>query len=207
MFREYRAVFYENDSLDATATFLRHWSDVNPSIRVIIERKGSRRFANVVSLERAALLAACRNAYREYALTHFGNFDHVIVVDTDTEGGWSFEGIAHSFGLDNWDFVGSNGLMTGPFGRGRPIYYDTWAHRSIDPGELTSQRLSVQRGEPLRRVLSCFGGLGVYRMACLQARYEGDDCEHVTLHRNMRELGFDQLYLNPSQIVLYDRWN
>ena len=53
-------------------------------------------------------------------------------------------------------------------------------------------------------VWSCFGGLGVYRMECFEAAgYGGDDCEHVTFHRALRERGLDRLFLNPSQIVLY----
>jgi hypothetical protein len=34
-------------------------------------------------------------------------------------------------------------------------------------------------------------------------RYGGDDCEHVVLHRQLRDRGFDRQFLNPSQIVLY----
>jgi hypothetical protein len=63
-----------------------------------------------------------------------------------------------------------------------------------------------RRGEPLQPVYSCFGGLGVYRMrAFLSSRYAGSDCEHVALHRGMREAGFDRLFLNPSQLVFYGR--
>jgi hypothetical protein len=66
--------------------------------------------------------------------------------------------------------------------------------------------LAWSRGEPLLPVNSCFGGLGLYRMpAWLAARYGGDDCEHVVLHRRMRDAGYDRQYLNPSQIVLYGR--
>ena len=55
-------------------------------------------------------------------------------------------------------------------------------------------------------VHSCFGGIGLYRMeAWLAARYSGDDCEHVTLHRRMREAGYGRQFLNPSQIALYGR--
>jgi len=41
--------------------------------------------------------------------------------------------------------------------------------------------------------------------AWLAARYEGGDCEHVPLHREMRRLGYGRLFLNPSQIALYGR--
>ncbi len=205
MFGEYRVVLYENDSIDGTAAFLRGWSEANPAVRAISERRGRRRFPQVASPERAAELASCRNVYREHLRAHLAHFDHVIVVDTDLEGGWSFDGLAHTFGQDGWDFVGSNGLLVG---RSPPIYFDTWAHReevTEAPGARRGRFRPPGRGEPLRPVRSCFGGLGVYRMACLEAPYGGDDCEHVVLHRNMRAMGFDRLFLNPSQVVLYDR--
>jgi hypothetical protein len=66
--------------------------------------------------------------------------------------------------------------------------------------------LRFRRGVPLQPVWSCFGGLGVYRMECLRAaEYSGEDCEHVYLHRKLRQAGFTRLFLNPSQITLYDR--
>lgn len=55
-------------------------------------------------------------------------------------------------------------------------------------------------------VHSCFGGFGIYRTpAILACQYDGSDCEHVTLHRNMRDRGFGQIFLNPSQITYYGR--
>ena len=58
---------------------------------------------------------------------------------------------------------------------------------------------------PMLPVESCFGGLGVYRMACLLAcSYGGGgDSEHVVFHDRMRRSGLGRLYLNPSQIVLH----
>jgi hypothetical protein len=64
--------------------------------------------------------------------------------------------------------------------------------------------MAWKRGDPLVAVYSCFGGLGVYRMeAVLGARYSGEDCEHVTFHRSMREQGFGRMFLNPHQITLH----
>jgi hypothetical protein len=64
--------------------------------------------------------------------------------------------------------------------------------------------LALSRGDALLPVESCFGGLGVYRMACLNAgEYGGGDCEHVIFHNNLRRAGLNQLFLNPNQIVLY----
>ncbi|WP_406694965.1 hypothetical protein V5E97_28375 [Singulisphaera sp. Ch08] len=212
MFRTYHGVFYENDSEDRTPDLLKAWAEANSAIRVISERHGDPRFGSIRSLIRTAALASYRNRCRDVILAEFADDDYVIVVDMDLEGGWSEDGIAHTFGHDQWDFVGSYGLRhdsANPRSRDRkPTHLDTWAYRipgTEDPLPVQqAKELSLQRGDHLQPVWSCFGGLGVYRMECLKATtYGGDDCEHVVFHRRLRDLGFNRLYLNPSQIVLY----
>jgi hypothetical protein len=209
MFGSYHAVFYENDSEDATAERLRSWARANPAVVAISERPGHCRPGGGRARERTARLAEYRNRCRSEVLARFADDDFVIVVDMDLQGGWSYDGIAHTFGHDGWDFVGSNGLVQHPRGgRDGLLYYDTWAYRGADLEQPLAQRaierLPWRRGDPLQAVGSCFGGLGVYRMECLKAAvYGGDDCEHVVFHRALRSLGFNRLYLNPSQIVLY----
>lgn len=209
MFGTYHAVFYENDSEDATAERLRSWSRANPAVVIITERPGHCRTGGGRERDRTVRLAEYRNRCRSEVLARFAGDEFVIVVDMDLGGGWSYDGIAHTFGHDDWDFVGSNGLVPSPHGVGDGLlYYDTWAYRGADLEPPQAQgavaRLPWRRGDPLQAVGSCFGGLGVYRMECLKAAaYGGDDCEHVVFHRDLRSLGFDRMYLNPSQIVLY----
>jgi hypothetical protein len=211
MFRDYRVVLFENDSVDATREFLFDWQTLNPRVEVISETLGVRQHPQCRSLDRAAWLGQIRNRCRERIITKYAEFDHVIVVDMDLPGGWSYDGVAHTFGHDDWDFVGSYGLRqrTGRRGDEPPFHHvDVWAFR---PARETAARklvdhtrLQLQRGDPLLPVESCFGGLGVYRMACMQAAaYGGDDCEHVVFHSRLRSIGFDRLFLNPSQIVMY----
>jgi hypothetical protein len=211
MFRDYRVVVFENDSLDATKEFLSDWQSLNPHLDVMSESLGAPKYPRVRSLDRAAWMARCRNRCRERIVQQYADFDYVIVFDMDLPGGWSFDGVAHTFGEEDWDFVGSYGLE-GPFER-RPdeppySHFDVWAFR---PARGTAARrlvnyngLRLRRGDPLLTVESCFGGLGVYRTACLQScEYGGTDCEHVVFHEGLRRAGFDRLFLNPSQIVLY----
>lgn len=212
MFRDYRVVLYENDSHDGTPDFLREWSSRNSRVHVISESIGVPRFEQNRDLARAAHMARCRNRYREYLLEYLPDYDHVIVVDTDLRGGWSYDGVANTFGYDDWDFVGANGILrwlrpTVPATM-ETSQYDTWALRHVghagvhDPAEMSAT--IFRRGEPLVRVWSCFGGLGIYRMRCFQAAgYSGDDLEHASLHAQMRSGGFGRLFLNPSQLVLY----
>ena len=126
-------------------------------------------------------------------------------------GGWSYDGLANTFGQPVlWHAVGSNGVIYKDFGRikNKALHYDVWAFRwrgdwsAIHPGRLNSRQW--MRGEPLMLLNSCFGGLGVYDMpAFLASKYDGTDCEHIPFHRGMAEAGYDRLFMNPSQIVVY----
>jgi hypothetical protein len=212
LFGDYRVVLFENDSQDRSMEFLEDWSSRNTRVHLLSERLGIRRFEQNRDLARASHLAACRNRYRDYALEHFADYDCLIVVDTDLRGGFSYDGVAHTFGHDAWDFVGSYGVLR----RLRPTvppslelcHFDSWAFRHVghaSPHACHEINAAVfRRGEPLVKVWSCFGGLGVYSMSSFRAAgYEGGDCEHVSLHRRLRAAGFHRLYLNPSQITVY----
>ncbi|MCU0870915.1 MAG: hypothetical protein MUE50_01080 [Pirellulaceae bacterium] len=211
MFGEYQVVLFENDSGDATLEYLKDWARANPRVRILDEPLGIPRFPGTRSPARAAHLARCRNRYREHVLRHCREAEFVIVLDTDLAGGWSYDGIAHTFGCEAWDFVGSYGLLERPDARPGEfpfLQFDTWALRAEprfrrDSPEDPAQWV-LRRGAPLLPVRSCFGGLGVYRMECFrQGEYAGPDCEHVELHEALRRAGLDRLYLNPNQIVLY----
>ncbi len=210
MFGEYRVVVVENDSSDRTLPLLLQWASSNHRVKVLSDRLGLPRFPQARSLERAAAMAEYRNRYLQDLQSDCESWTHVIAVDMDLVGGWSYEGIANTFGYDDWDFVGSYGLdhfPTPPQQPPRRWHYDSWAFRAAKTSAarvlLKHRGDSLRRGMPLLQVESCFGGLGVYRFACLrECRYGGADCEHVVLHRNMRDAGFSKQFLNPSQIVV-----
>ena len=209
MFRDYRVVLFENDSTDATLEFLQDWRQLNDRVHVLSERLGTIRYPQIRSSERAARMSEYRNRYRDYALEQFGEFDNLLVTDTDLAGGWSYDGLANTFGHDDWDFVGSNGLLRHNTKQGTDwIQFDAWAFRAVGHPEphrnIEVNLMVLDRGEPLLPVWSCFGGLGVYRMPAMKAGCYGfPDIEHGELHNQMRRQGFDRLFLNPSQIALY----
>ena len=120
--------------------------------------------------------------------------------------------MAHTFGCQDWDFVGANGIIY----RRRWLLpnavaqYDAWAFR--DDHEFTPlttkqvNRMRFNRGQSLQPVYSCFGGIGVYQMpAYLAGRYDGSDVEHVTFHQTLHRLGYNRTYLNPNLIAVYGR--
>lgn len=210
MFRDYRVVVYENDSRDETVAALRAWAERNPRVAVLTETLDAPPWTRDQSPERMRHLAACRNHYLEHVGDRYRTFGHVIVLDTDLPRGFSYEGLAHTFGGDEWHVVGSNSVSVFPEGLPptEPEFFDAWAFRHADgttPPLAEVNRLFFRRGDPLVPVGSAFGGLAVYTMEAWRsgARYGGDDCEHVVLHRELRARGFDRQFLNPSQIVLY----
>ena len=212
LFADYRVVVYENDSLDDTREILLKWAKRCPRVHVLSDRLQAPVNRQIRCPLRGTRMALYRNKYRDFVARHFADFDTCIVADMDLPGGWSYDGISNSFGWDDWDVVGSYGVI---FQRIRyrlnvPVHFDAWAYR--EQGSFAPMPTGVvnryywQRGESLVPVYSCFGGLAVYRMdALLSARYEGGDCEHVPLHRKMQEQGFSRIYLNPSQLVHYGR--
>ncbi len=212
MFADYRVVLYENDSRDDTRPQLETWCTENPKAELLTEVRHDPVNPTTRCLARAERMAFYRNQYHNHISERFAAFDFAVVVDTDLAGGWSYEGIADTFGHASWDGVGSYGLIYKRRGM-RPnvlLHYDAWAYRFYGSDApltcRTVNNMQLGRGEPLLPVNSCFGGLAVYRMpAFLSARYAGGDAEHVPFHRDMRAAGFDRLFLNPSQIALYGR--
>jgi hypothetical protein len=209
--RDYRVVIFENDSRDGTLGYLWAWQQENHRVDVLTDILGTPRWGQVQHRERMLQMADCRNRYLAHTLREYADYDYLIVLDTDLPEGFSYEGVANTFGHDDWDVVGSNGLLFHSYGSycRAPIFFDAWAFRlegdtRVQPYKVINQ-FAYRRGERLVPVWSCFGGLAIYRAACFRdgARYGGDDCEHVVLHQRLRQQGYDRQFLNPSQMVLY----
>ena len=102
------------------------------------------------------------------------------------------------------------------------LYYDLWALRSLDawmPGDCWEcarecgsadcadrRYLHLPTDSSPVEVLSCFGGVGVYKAAFLDGcRYEEsvDSCEHVGLHACMRRRNGARLWIAPKMLAGY----
>ena len=211
-FANYQILIYENDSIDETPLMLHDWAASNSRIHVVSESLGAPTSLPIRCSSRADRMAYYRKRCQDTIRQKFCDAESVILVDTDLEGGWSPDGIASTFGHDNWDFVGSNGIIYKRLGwqANAIAHYDAWAYREHDDFRpLTTKyvnSLSFERGQSFVPLPSCFGGLGIYRMpAYLAGEYSGGDIEHVSFHRSMRQRGFDRTFLNPSQLVVYGR--
>jgi glycosyltransferase involved in cell wall biosynthesis len=204
--KSYECVFFENDSTDDTLQILQSF----PVTRVISKR-------GIASKKRPSIsfLAQCRNEYLQYIKDHLRHYDCVIVVDLDMYAEWDMRGIFSTFAeYDRWDFVGSNGIATR-----EGIMQDVFAFRteqyptpSYDHDNWLAfankhVRKCWYREDGLMKVLSCFGGLGIYKTdAICSSSYVSirEDCEHVGLHDEMRRRGYNRLFMNPKQIIPYE---
>lgn len=205
MFNSYSVFVYENDSTDNTLANLANYADLfKMPIEIQSEMIGLEPHEQDKSLYRRQIMAQCRNKYLDYLKSC--SPDYVIVLDLDIYG-FSYQGVAHSFSQE-FDVMGSNGIIyqTNKAGERYRCFYDTWAYRGDGPDGPAPENLNLltlNRGEPCYEVDSCFGGLAIYKQKWLdKIRYMDYDCDHVTLHEQIRESG-GKIMINPSQIVLY----
>lgn len=168
-------------------------------------------------------MSSFRNKYIEKLKDIIDDLDYVIVVDLDVDE-IIINGIANSFGQDiDWDVIASNSkgiIKETPFAG--YLYYDTYAfeefayrapqtEQSIYTYQNTLKDLTT--GMPIIRVNSAFGGLAIYKAKAIKnMKYrcqENNDprvevyCEHISLHTDIAQKGYNAIFLNPSQIIYY----
>jgi hypothetical protein len=154
-------------------------------------------------------------------------YDHLVVVDLDDvlAAPTSPEAFAK---VARWLDAGP--LRGGVFANGVPRYYDIWAlrHRRWCPHdcwhpvwfrgpeqdehdlkirEVFARMVKIPRWMPPIRVLSAFGGIGIYKLKfATAARYVGVDargreiCEHVAFNAGVCDAG-GHLYIFPGLTV------
>jgi hypothetical protein len=206
MFREWSAFIYENDSADETKEVLSAWSD------------GQQRHASLninhrphLNYTTAPIRTHALAEYRTACQTFVRNGetpDYVIVFDTDPWGGWSVDGVASSV----WHMEVDRSLYAlaayswgewGPPLAPKPmaIHYDAFACRMNHWRQRDQNWFHLWHppvGSPPVAVNSAFGQLAIYAgQQFLQGQYGGEDCEHVCLHRSMKQDG-SRMALNPA---------
>jgi len=196
---------YENNSSDNSKEILDNYAKTHYSTVFSTETLDTRKLSDK-SLERRVNMAYARNKYLEYAKRKYKTgykLDVIIVLDLDIIGGYSYTGLLNSLNyFCNYTCVGSNSIYYQDKTR---LQYDTWAYKdSFNKSEEDKNLMVFHRGESPFEVGSCFGGLMIYPSSILKhdIKYESWDCDHITLHKQLKDLGYSIL-LNPSQIVLY----
>lgn len=234
-FKSLIVVLFENDSSDNTRNILLKWEKSNknvhiikcndPSIQHIIPSNSPQCSLKLTpaisdgpfSKSRFSKMVKFRNIllHKSKEFVTRPNNTYLIMIDTDLKGGFSIDGIAHSFGQDTeWDMISSYGLTSIALTLGKTFYYDLMAYKDQNTTGIPTklkQMFKVHktvnnkaRGSKLIPVQSSFAGFAIYKHNSIKnTDYSGDNlCEHINLHDNMRKQGYDKLYINPNMIVL-----
>jgi glycosyltransferase involved in cell wall biosynthesis len=229
--QDYHVVMFENDSTDNTKQILTDWAGNRKNIHIslndfntiTIPEKQNTLVNPVFSVHRIEKMASYRNFYLDYIEKEKLPGDYVIVVDMDVRKIY-LEGIVASFALNyEWDALTSNGISRAPSSFFRKRYYDSYAliecgQENVPQTESTIRATQykwafLKPDMPLIRVASAFGGLAIYkREAITGCRYgvlmNGDAkvesrTEHFFLYQQMKERGYDKIFINPAMRITY----
>ena len=230
MAKDYHVVIFENDSTDNTKQVLQEWANAEKNIHVFLNDFGTMTIPvkkdavnPMFSAYRVEKMANYRNYYLDYIEKEHLPGDYVIVVDLDVRK-IKPEGIVNGFLLNyEWDALTASGISRAPSSFYRRRYFDAYA--LIECGkEMVSQTEEsiravqykwafLRSGMPLFRVASEFGGLAVYKRESIKnCRYgvfmnENEKVEsrteHFCFHRQMKERGYEKIFINPAIQVRY----
>lgn len=210
-------VVIENDSTDNTKSVLSELKHKHDNFTYISQDYGLPKFGQVKDKERTQALSDQRNKYISYL--NDKDYDYTIVLDFDFLD-FSKNGIFNSFG---WLSESNIDAMCGISLRNQHVLssnyknywnYDCWAFRQNWWHDTQSYINDCNPmlwfgfwippiGSPPIRVNSGFGGMCIYQTdQLIQSKYEGYDCEHVCLHRNLYNQNESfNLSMNPSQLM------
>jgi hypothetical protein len=229
-YKDYRCIIFENDSTDGTRELIKDIciqnnkfilmdcpEEPNCKLNTLVARDHG-----MFSQHRMKKMSDYRNRLLDYIKQKYNYFDCVAFMDFDIKGPISIDGVAHSFGTYNeWDTISSFGIMGPVFTFGSPYYYDCLAYKDIDDKYNFNENVfdfipiilsmnKYQIGDKSFQVKSGFCGLAFYKMYVFNdtrnINYTPKDnnyiCEHILLHNNMIENGYDKIFINPNMIVL-----
>ena len=227
LFRDYRVVIIENDSVDRTPQLLREWAASNSKVRALTLNLNQTQVPGRV----LSVVARVRNLYLDILdqePEHYGDFDLLAVLDMDLSsvdlGGvaatarWADQLAASGV---RWGGIAANGVTADGH------YYDIFAYRHprtlVWPPERTalfgrSDGQEIIKAHQKSMVLdpfskpfqvhSAFSGLSLYNRTLIgKCRYSSPfaDCEHVAFHKCLRSSGQNTtIWVAPRMIVEYE---
>lgn len=210
-FSDHRILICDSRS-DVTITeVLAKWAELNSAVQILSDNyNGLRIHYGSFETPADASIHYHKRCQQEIRRSH-SYFDKVILIDPTIEFGWSPDGIASTFHRDDWDYVGSNGILYQRNGWkvNDCLQHDAGQFHSSDDSICTFNQVDGMvfgRGDDWLPMTSCFGGVGIYQTeAYLNGGYLGNQSTHLDFHQSMRRKGFNRIYLNPSQVVVYGR--
>jgi hypothetical protein len=204
--------FYSNDNNDKTHELLLEWAKTHPTLLIEAQYEvlGAPSFGSVTSTTRTALLGHFRNKCKKLGLNHPSTYS--LVIDSDLE--WNNNDFYALFNFihSNLGVVGALGssvqnLEDLTFGNTFTSFYDCFCLRDREmngalyfadsPFLIKEDNEAFREGKPVR-VLSAFGGMGIYLSeAYNKCSYSGEaSSEHVSISAQLNRFG--DLYVIPS---------
>lgn len=211
---ESRIYIYENDSLDQTPQIIKEIIDkpAYENFSILSEKIGTPSMPLSQSQIRTTNMANARNKCHSM-VTNKHSVDFFLVIDIDFVD-FSIEGLMNSFGWlatnNNIGAIcGNSYINVSNKQYDRYHNYDSFAFRQ---NYWFRQDISywfpfwqLPIGSCPITTFSGFGGSCIYRSKFYEPLYSGEDCEHVTLHKALKQKYNDfKLFYNPSQIMLVD---
>lgn len=231
-FKDYKFIVFENDSRDNTAGAMAKISQEDPRYHI---SSGSFHMGNERGLEAsrmwrmATLRSRVQTLVRQELLGSSSTDldEHLVVLydfDLNAFGPHAFTPHAFFGALgrqetlrNDWDMLCANSLRHIDALPSNPVgLWDCFAFRDLKndsynvPDCIDTIGRTLYAQYDLVPVHSCFGGLAMYRPErFLQCEYDPDvnDCEHVVLHKCMRERGSEgRMFMDPLLTTNYDSW-
>lgn len=226
-FMEYKIVIFENDSDDESRLLLKGWMNENDNVELMdccdlgscdcLLNNAKGYDMGPSSQGRMDKMRFYREKLLRYATGKYYYYDYVMVYDFDISGIVYKDGLMTCFSSENeWDMVCANGLQSFPkIVNPKLVIYDSLAfipnhvnyNHSLSLIQLDREQMKLKKhkiGSELVRCKSGFNGIAIYRMeALLNSTYMNSKkyCEHIDLHQDMYNKGYDKIYLNPNMVL------
>lgn len=204
--------FYENDSVDNTASILSKWLKGRRG-KLLSEKIGSKKYGSVKDPARMKLLCSCRNKCK--ILAEENETDYSLLVDSDINF-TSDNFLQHVRSLERAKdavMMTANCRQNIPdltFGETKDSYYDVYAFRDRhgNSGLYFADCPSYNREDQLRwkiglpiQSMSSFGGFALLRSWAFNlVSWSAEiNCDHVNMCFDLNALG--KIYCDPSNKV------
>jgi len=216
-FKDYIIVCFENDSNDNTREKIKNY---DKTIVIDCSKYGSYDCKLNIkhgynfgwyNNQRLSKMAFYREQYLDYIKNNLSDYDYVLVIDFDLDGGFCIDGLLTSLLVKDFGAIYGNSQNSfyGLFGS-ITFTYDSLAYIDInddypeDPNYFTNYKMlkntviqNIKCGyfNGYVPVKSAFNGWGLYNMkAFINSSYIGlPFCEHINLAKKINELGYKQL--------------
>lgn len=209
---EFSYFFYENDSVDNTASILKNWLSSRNGL-LLSETLSAPKFHSTPATERMKFLCECRNKCKDLAGQN--DYDYSLLIDGDIE--FSSDNFLTSiFDLNTLP----KAVMVTPnvrqnisdltFGASPDSYYDVYPFRDQHgndgmyfadcPSFIKDDQMNWRLGLPIR-CLSAFGGFAIIKPSAFNSVAWSSDihCDHVNMCFDLGKHGF--IYCNPRNKV------